>query len=704
MKEAISRYEALTAYTTIKLGVGIDFNLYMTDEKYRTLVNENFNEITPGNEMKQSSLMKADGTLDFTSADNVMEALQTAGLTVYGHTLVWHSQQRAGYLNSLIAPTVIPGPAGSNLLDLSGLSDGSFSGGWGRPNQGAGIQIVEGEGLASTSKAVKLISSSSSANEWDLQLETPDVAIVAGHTYEISFYIKSDKTGSGRISFDSNITNSYPWKDWYGTGSASGSFETSGVWQQVKFTLDDFKEGATAFKMYFDLGKLPDVTYYMDVDNILIIDLDAAPAEYNYLENGDLETGELTPLTVSNAGAGITVAAGAKFEGSYGIQAIAGASSANEWDLQFQTPEIVLETTKTYTMSFWIKSDMEGQGRISFPGFSNEWPWVNWDGSGAAALFNTSASWMQVSFDFTPEYSDGVNAVKFSFDLGKLAGVTYFIDNIKVVEKPAAELSGAPGRKAPIIVDKTMEEKIAILEPVLHNYVTAVASHFAGKVVAWDVVNEPMNENGTVRTGEENLKSTDTFYWMYYLGKDYAVKTFKWAREADPNAKLFINDYNLESASGSKLDGLIEYVQYIESQGAVVDGIGTQVHLNINYADTNAIASMFQKLAGTGKLIKISELDIAINTDAPSVAQQEEQAKLYQMIVTMYKKYIPEAQQYGITVWGVSDNAAEHEYWLEGDAPNLWDADYARKHAYKGFADGLAGKDVSADFSGELQY
>ena len=61
-------------------------------------------------------------------------------------------------------------------------------------------------------------------------------------------------------------------------------------------------------------------------------------------------------------------------------------------------------------------------------------------------------------------------------------------------------------------------------------------------------------------------------------------------------------------------------------------------------------------------------------------------------------------QQYGITIWGVSDDPAEHENWLPDDAPNLWDASYGRKHAYKGVADGFAGKDVSEDFSGDLQY
>jgi GH35 family endo-1,4-beta-xylanase len=266
-------------------------------------------------------------------------------------------------------------------------------------------------------------------------------------------------------------------------------------------------------------------------------------------------------------------------------------------------------------------------------------------------------------------------------------------------------------KSGPITIEKTPEEKKAILEPVFQQYITDVAAHYAGKVAAWDVVNEPMNDNGTLRTGEEDLKASSVFYWQYYLGKDFAVTAFKAAKAADSSAKLFINDYGLESATGSKLDGLIEYVNYIESQGAQVDGIGTQMHLNINWSDTTAINTMFQKLAATGKLIKVSELDIAIanasnpeSPVSPTAEQYAQQAELYRFVAGAFNKYIPEAQRYGITVWGVSDNANEHEYWLKNDAPCLWDADYARKHAYKGLADGLAGQDVSAGFTGELVY
>lgn len=153
----------------------------------------------------------------------------------------------------------------------------------------------------------------------------------------------------------------------------------------------------------------------------------------------------------------------------------------------------------------------------------------------------------------------------------------------------------------------------------------------------------------------------------------------------------------------AKCDGLVEYVKYIESKGATVDGIGTQMHIDIN-TDTLKIDQMFKKLAASGKLIKVTELDVKVNTATPTIDNYATRSKIYKYVVDSYMKNIPETQRYGITAWGVSDAVKEHVNWIPDDGPCLWDKNYARKHAFKGFADGLAGKDVSKDFSGDLQY
>ena len=254
---------------------------------------------------------------------------------------------------------------------------------------------------------------------------------------------------------------------------------------------------------------------------------------------------------------------------------------------------------------------------------------------------------------------------------------------------------------------KTDEEKAEIIRDAMEDWISKMVTHCKPYVHAWDVVNEPMDDGKTsdIKTGKGKTDlASDEFYWQDYFltPKDYAVEAFKLARQyGNPDNKLFINDYNLEY-NLNKCDGLIKYVEYIESKGATVDGIGTQMHIAIDSNKDN-IAQMFQKLGATGKLIKVSELDIKVNTSSPTTENLAQQAEMYQYVIDMYKKYIPADKQYGITIWGVSDNEKEHVNWIPNDAPNLWDANYARKHAYKGVADGLAGKDVSGDFTGDLE-
>ena len=164
-------------------------------------------------------------------------------------------------------------------------------------------------------------------------------------------------------------------------------------------------------------------------------------------------------------------------------------------------------------------------------------------------------------------------------------------------------------------------------------------------------------------------------------------KRLDWQEKyGNPTDKLFVNDYNLEY-NLDKCKGLIKYVEYIESKGQKVDGIATQMHISINSNKGN-IASMFQLLAATGKLIKVSELDIAVGTGNVTESMLQKQAEMYKYVVDMYSKYIPAKQRYGITVWGVTDSKMDSS-WLPGEKQALWNIQFTRKPAYAGFADGL---------------
>lgn len=691
LREAISRYDVLKSYTDYTLGVGIDLALYSSNETYRTLVNDNFDGITAGYEMKHAAMVNASGQINFAPVDAVLDQLEQAGLGIFGHTLVWHQNQNASYLNSLIAPTIVPSTGGS-VLDVSPLAAGTFSG-WNRNNTG-GMSVV-GNGGLNNGPALRL-EVASAGNEWDTQLTSPDIPATEGHRYEVSFWIKSDGAGQGRVSY-AGMSNNYPWTD------GAALFGTNGSWKKITYNTStigsDFAATANTIKVAFDLGKVPGV-YYIDINSISIIDEDAEAMEYNYVGNGGFESGNIGTWSLNNPGTGIEVTTEEKYVGNYSVKMSSSATSSNAWDLQLASQDIPLVAGNDYTLSFYVKSNVAGKGRVSFPGLTNEYPWMNWLGAGASEAFTTSTVWSFISVDLNAlEYKSGATNVKLSFDLGYLPDITYYIDDIKLVKKGGG--GGAPG--GIIIIEKTPDEKKQLIGAAMKDWITNMVTHYKDKVHAWDVVNEPMSESGILRTGANVAEpASDEFYWQDYIGQDYAVSAFKLARQyGNSTDVLFINDYNLET--GAKLDGLINYVNYIESQGATVDGIGTQMHLTLT-SDKNNIVSMFEKLAATGKKIKISELDIRVGTTAPTLEQYAEQAELYRYVAEMYNTHIPQAQQYGITVWGISDHEREHEFWLPDDAPNLWDSNYERKHAYKGFADGLAGKDVSEDFSGELEY
>ncbi|GHT68251.1 hypothetical protein FACS189452_07540 [Bacteroidia bacterium] len=675
LQEQIARYDALNTYTNFTLGVGIDRALYMGDETYRNTVNANFDEITVGYDMKHGAMVSGTGAVNFTNVDALVDKLKEAGLTVYGHTLVWHTNQNASYLNSLIAPQVIPGSAGSNLI-----VDGGFEtdrAGFAGVYYDETVTVTTDEAVAGSQSLKVAVGSANSGGKYNMQLRSAPFQIITGHHYLISFFIKSDVPGQVGLDFEvNNLTNQYPYVN--GVELAA----TGTAWTQVSIDAAGLEATADNNAMTFRLllGAVADVNYY--IDNVEVTDLDAPPTFVNLVTNSTFDA-DIDGWAKWNGGTDALSHETTEVYKGAGAMKVINASNGNEWDTQIHADFTgTLTAGASYKISFMIKSEAAGQMRCSTTGTTMHY-------QGAQT---TSTTWKQVVWEFDGNGTEtGLN-----FDIGKEAG-TYYIDDVDVYD-----VAGAPAT-GPTIIEKLDEEKTQIIGDALENWISTMVGHYKGDVHAWDVVNEPMSD-----ASPANLKTSsgadasDEFYWQDYLGKDYAVTAFNLARQyGNADDKLFINDYNLEQ-SLAKCDGLIAYVQYIEEKGATVDGIGTQMHLSLT-SDKGNIEQMFQKLAATGKLIKVSELDIAIGS-SPTPEQYAQQAELYQYVVDMYMEHVPEAQRYGITVWSVSDSEVEHEYWLKGENPCLWDANYARKHAYKGFANGLAGRDVSVDFPGDLQY
>lgn len=348
----------------------------------------------------------------------------------------------------------------------------------------------------------------------------------------------------------------------------------------------------------------------------------------------------------------------------------------NEWDAQLYlkfSPAVQLG--EKYKLTMDVRSDVTAssptQAQLNVGGYKH------WDFFGAVPY---TGNWATYTKETTIS-AVMVDCNTIAFNLGKSAGSFYY-DNIKI------EKYNATGSIQTL--EKTPEQKKVIITEALDKWISGMVTSSKTYVKAWDVVNEPMDDGNPydLKTGVgKNLKS-DEFYWQDYLGKEYAVEAFKLTRKyGNPTDILFVNDYNLEY-SLDKCKGLIQYVEYIESKGQKVDGIGTQMHININ-SDKDKIATMFQLLAATGKLIKVSELDVAAGL-TPTAADLQKQTDMYKYVVDMYTKYIPANQRYGITVWGLTDSKSDSS-WLPGQHQGLWNVDFTRKSSYTGFAEGLKG-------------
>ena len=235
---------------------------------------------------------------------------------------------------------------------------------------------------------------------------------------------------------------------------------------------------------------------------------------------------------------------------------------------------------------------------------------------------------------------------------------------------------------------------------MMTDHIAVIASHFAAGdiVVSWDVVNEAFTDSDNDGDGLNDLRNT---IWHDNIGAGYLAAAFRAANAADPNAELYYNDYNI-SGVPAKLSAVLDLVDQFQSDPCPVPihGIGFQMHVSLTWPDINQIRDSFALAVATGLKIKITELDIAVNTDrsrnpmslteftdAVAVQQQER----YEAIVAAYLDEVPEAQRGGISVWGIADL----DNWLRRynalEWPLLFDDDLESKPALQGFADGLTG-------------
>jgi endo-1,4-beta-xylanase len=208
-------------------------------------------------------------------------------------------------------------------------------------------------------------------------------------------------------------------------------------------------------------------------------------------------------------------------------------------------------------------------------------------------------------------------------------------------------------------------------------HIRTVAEHYRGRIHAWDVVNEAVADDG--------LGLRDTVF-RQKLGDSYIADAFRVAREADPTARLFYNDYGGEGLS-QKANRIYDLLRDLLAAGVPIDGVGLQMHISANTRPPNAsIASNMRRLAELGLTVHISEMDVRVNgvSGSPQTRLDAQRSTYYDVV----KVCVLEPRCEAVTFWGFTDAHT----WINGDAPLLFDAQYAPKPAYTGVLDALRGR------------
>jgi len=227
----------------------------------------------------------------------------------------------------------------------------------------------------------------------------------------------------------------------------------------------------------------------------------------------------------------------------------------------------------------------------------------------------------------------------------------------------------------------------------IKEHIQKVAGRYKGQIHGWDVVNEALNEDGTLRQSP----------WMKIIGEDYIAKAFQFAHEADPEAELYYNDFSLENKP--KREGAIKIIKKLQSQGIKIDGVGLQGHYKMDWPTPAQLDSTIKEFAALGIKVMITELDIDVlpykDISAEVTLNMEMQEKY-----NPYKDGLPDsvqvslAQRYKdlfevfvenknsvdrVTFWGVTDKDSWLNYWpVRGrkNYPLLFDRNGKPKQAF----------------------
>lgn len=658
-----------------KLGVALTASEFNEQGIVYCLAGSNFDEMTAGNAMKYASCVDNKGVMNFDNVSSFVANAKDAGLTIYGHTLAWHSQQNNKYLNSLIADKEIKVDPSQKVdkvdyeLDCSTLSSYSWTG---APATVTTEWNKDGAVVITNPEAV---------DPWYvLQYWLVNgITLTEGKQYKMTIECKAEGKEDANIRFKLG--------DWGGGFSKSFSIPVGKGYQKIEFNVTPTMASNGLFFQHGDfVGKIYWKSVTISHSEAPVMEVEKEVCSQSYTDG---------PFPFYAMGCAPPVVNGA-------IHFV----PTGDWSQFFISPGTNNHLDAgNYVAYLDLTSSADASG-VQLTAQNG------WGGSDQQLTVNVPVKAGRNNIKLNlPEVEGG------NYDVilkPKTAGATLDVHGLSICK--VTKMNSIP---------LTDEEKKDTLTWAMGTWIDGMMAATDGYVTSWDVVNEALSGADKDGDGKYDLQSVtrgnvsaddakNNFYWQDYLGDlDYVRTAVADARKsfADHNGdpeklKLFINDYNLESDwdDNGKLKSLIQWIHDWEADGVTkIDGIGTQMHISC-YADPNTqeskknhIVKMLQLMAKSGKLCKISELDMeyvdASGNTVPTTKMTEEQHKqmrdLYEFVVSKYFEIIPLDKQYGITQWCATDSPDTTGAWRKGCPTGLWDSNYLRKHTYAGFAAGL---------------
>lgn len=646
-----------------KLGIALAAPDFNKQELVYCLAGSNFEEMTAGNAMKYASCVKDDGTFDFNTVKDFVTNAKDAGLTIYGHTLAWHSQQNKKYLSKLIADKEIQVDPSQKVEKEDAYTDFSTMNSFPFYVMGYTPEIKDG------------ILISKYPGDWYqyFVVDNYPVDVDAKREYKVTAMIKASE--DGQIDVQSG--------NWGATTSQKMSVSTQWKEQSVTFSGLTTEKAFVVFQPGNFAGDISCKWVKVTHSEAPVMEIETEVHKKTYTD-GDFPFHPMgcTPPVINGA-----------------IHFV----PTGEWSQFFVMTGDDNELDEgDYVVYLDLTSDKDASG-VDLT-MQNGW-------GGTAQAITAKVP-----------VAAGRHSVK--VEMPKVEGGKY--DIILKPQTADATLDVHSVRVCKVTksnsIPLTPEEKKSLLTDAMGKWIDGMMEATDGYVTSWDVVNEALWGSDNDGDGKFDLQHAATasaddkkncFYWQDYLGDiDYvrtavaaARKSFA-AHNGDPEKlKLFINDYNLESDwdDNGKLRSLIQWIKDWEADGVTkIDGIASQMHISC-YADPvkqesvkKHIVKMLELMAGSDKLCKISELDMGyedakgnpVTYDQMTEEQHKEMRDLYTFVLQKYFEIIPIDQQYGITQWCATDSPKDSG-WRKGEPTGLWDLNYLRKHTYAGFAVGL---------------